>query len=214
MGALSTVLMGIQSLFLLVSSWEIQKMVHFRYFPNSLLAIVSTSPKEGIGRSSTEVRERYIQWVKFFAVSIFQSTSTFMSQPKATYPVCVGGDGTAASFPFEGPRDVGSGLLREVPELSSTWPEPRSSNSHLIHQPLLGGLTHTTGLRGPSTLPQVCLASGGPWRWRCEPTVHDHHPPSGSGSDSKDTKCWTPPCSLILPTYREKKKKQPKGDKH
>lgn len=43
-----------------------------------------------------------------------------MSRPKATYSVCGGGDGTAASSPFEGPRDVGSGLLSEVPELFST----------------------------------------------------------------------------------------------
>lgn len=155
-GALSTVLMCIQSPFLLVSSWEIQKMVHFRYFPNSLLA-VPTSPKEGNGRRSTEVRERYIQWVKFFAVSLFQSTFTFMSRPKATYSVCGGGDGTAAASPFEGPRDVGSGLLSEVPELFSTWPELRSSNSLLIHQPLFGGLAHTTGAQRA-----LYLAAGAP----------------------------------------------------
>ena len=212
MGALSTVLMGIQSLFLLVSSWEIQKMVHFRYFPNSLLAVVPTSHKEGIGRRSTEVRERYIQWVKFFAVSIFQSTSTFMSQPKATYPVCVGGDGTAASFPFEGPRDVGSRLLHEVPELSSMWSEPRSSNSHLIHQPLFGGLTHTTGAQRALYL--IAGVPGIRYSLKVKMWAHCPWPPSPPWDLAvtlKTQSAGTPPCSLILPTYGKKKTQ---GDKH
>ena len=54
-----------------------------------------------------------------------------MSRPKATYSVCGGGDGTAASSPFEGPRDVGSGLLSEVPELFSNHAGPQGPRGGL-----------------------------------------------------------------------------------
>lgn len=109
LGTLSTVLTCVQRMFLLVTSWEVQKTVYFSFQTAPL--VVPTSLREGTSRRSVDLR--YIQWVQFFIGYILQSTSTFISWPQVSHPA-----GKAArQDPSLRARGLKSWLLGEVTEL-------------------------------------------------------------------------------------------------